>query len=65
MRLQQFGRRCGSHLARNDAGEILFHGQDVDGGDLVGLHHEAQGTVEGLCLFPLPVEVFSYGHVVK
>ena len=42
MSLEEFHRRSGTHLAGDDALEILFDGQFVDGTDLVGLDDESE-----------------------
>ena len=63
MGLQQLDACRRLHLAGDDAGQVALYGQYVDGGNLVGLHHEAQCTQEGLRLLALPMEIDAYGDV--
>ena len=65
MRLQQFQACCSFHLAADHAGQILLHGQFVDGRYLVGLHHQSQGSLEHLSLLALPMEVDTNGHIIQ
>ena len=65
MGFQEFGRRCGSHLTRDDARQVFLYWQFVDGHNLIGLYHDTQGTFKHLRLFALPVEVHPDGHVVE
>ena len=65
MSLEQFERRCGAHLAGDDALEVLLHWQFVDGQHLVGLNQQSEGSGEGLRLMALPVEARTNGDVVQ
>ena len=63
MGLQQFEPCRGLHLAGDNGSQILFDWQFVDGGNLVGLHHQAQRTQESLSLLALPMEIDADGNV--
>ena len=56
------GRR---HLAGDDAREVSFYRQLVDGHDLIGLDDDAQRALEHLGLLTFPVEVDADGDIVE
>ena len=63
--LEELDGGGGGHLAGDDAGEITFDGQLVDGYDLIGLDHDMEGAFELFGLLALPVEVDADGDVVE
>ena len=65
MGLQQFQRGGGTHFAGDDARQVVFHADDVDGGQVVVLDDDAQGALETLIFFALPVEVDADGNAVQ
>ena len=65
MGLKELNTRGTTHLARNHAGKIFLYGQLVDGHNLIGLYHNAQGALEGLCFLALPMEVNTNSYIVK
>ena len=65
MRLQQFFRGVGAHFAGDDAYEVVFQREDVDGGEAFVLDNEFQQAAEGLVLAPLPVEVDADGDFLE
>ena len=65
MGLQELHTRGAAHLARYHAGKIFLHRQLVDSHNLIGLNHNAQGSLKGLCLLALPMEVNADGHIVE
>ena len=65
MCLKELQRRGGAHLAGDNALQIIFHRQFVDGLYLTGIDNKLQHTKESLLLMTLPVETVADGHIVQ
>ena len=65
MGLQQFQRGGGAHFTGDDTRQIVFHADDVDGGQVVVFYDDAQGALKTLVFFALPVEVDADGNAVQ
>ena len=63
--LEQFHGIGGRHLARDDAHQIVFDADAVDGRDLAVLDDEFQVVREKLGLLAVPVEIDTDGDVVQ
>ena len=62
MGLQQFERRVGAHLTRDDAQQVILNAQHVDGRELAILDDEVQRALKRLVLLSFPVETHTDGH---
>ena len=65
MRLQQFGRRGGTHLTGNHTLQVLFHRQFVDSQHLISLDHQTERATERLFLLSFPVEPYTDGDIME
>ena len=66
MGLEKGKRRLAAHLRRDDAGQIFFHGELVDGGKKTRPRREkGQIPGKGLPLPALPVEPDADGHLLE
>ena len=65
MGLQQFQRGGGTHFTGDDTRQVVFHTDDVDGGQVVVFYDDAQGALETLVFLALPVEVDADGNAVQ
>ena len=63
MCLEQFQRSGGTHLGRDDAGQIIFYMDDVDAGELSILNDDFESTQKTLVFLALPMEIDADGNV--
>ena len=57
MGFQQFQGSRGTHLGRDDAGQVVFHTDDIDGCEPAVLHNELQCSLKALVLLAFPMEM--------
>ena len=62
---QEFHRAGGTHLAADDTGQVILHVDDVDSHDFLFIHHQAQDSLEGLCLIAFPMEILADNDVLQ
>ena len=65
MRLQQFQRRSGFHLAGDNTLQITLYGNVIDGEDFSALHNKSEGAIKSLRLFAFPVKIHANSHIVE
>ena len=63
--LQELQRTTAFHFTADDTLQIILHGQNVDGNNLVFFDNKFQDTLEGLRLLSLPVETLSDGDIMQ
>ena len=62
MGLEQLKRGLSTHLAADDASQVILNGHHIDGRDFTILNDELESTFEGLLLLAAPVETHTDGH---
>ena len=63
MCLQQFQRSGCTHLAGDDAGQVILHADDIDTSQLAVFYDNLLRTLEALVFFAFPVEVYPDSHI--
>mgnify|MGYP003297791546 CR=1 FL=1 len=64
-RFQEFQTACGLHLAADDAGQVIFHRQVVDGIQYALVKDYMQCPAERLRFLPFPVKPDADGNMVQ
>ena len=63
--LEKLQRTTAFHLAADDALEVIFYGQYVDGNNFVFVHNEFERAAEGLRFLSFSMEFLPDGDVVE